>query len=143
MMEEKIPYHVKVYVEGELRIYRMLLAKLDQLKKDQEDIYQRHSQPKGEPVKGSHPGDPTATAALLLERNSEKIEEIEKRIKRIESGLWACADRQRELIEIKYFSAAEPSDEEVMDYMRIGNRNNYYKIKFGGLAKIARKMQIF
>ena len=137
-----IPDHVRTYVEGELRAYRGLKAKMEQLKRDQEDIYHRSNQPRGEPVKGSHKGDPTATAAMLLERNSKEMNEIKKRIERIEAGLNACDKRQKELIEIKYFSVVEPSDGEVMEYMYIGYRTGYYKLKFETLERAAKGMKV-
>lgn len=139
---ERIPDHVKRYVEGELREYRTLKAELEQLKQDRADIYNRFNQPKWEPVKGSHPGDPTSAAAILLEQNSQRTAAIERRLKRMEAGLRACTTKERKLIETKYFNETEPSDDEVMGYLKI-YRKNFYNIKFSAIGRIARVMGIF
>ena len=141
MEMERIPDHVKRYVEGELREYRTLKAELEQLKQDKADIYNRFNQPKWEPVKGSHPGDPTSAAAILLERDTKRMVAIEGRIKRIEAGLRVCTAKEKEIIELKYFSAAEPVDEDVMDFLKMG-RQKYYRLKFSALRRIAKVMGV-
>src|SRR5690554_2230932 len=127
---ERIPDHVKRYVEGELREYRTLKAELEQLKQDKADIYNRFNQPKGEPVKGSHPGDPTSAAAVRLETISRKAANIERKIKKIENGLDNCSTEEKKLIRFRYFSVHEPTDEETIYYLYYGYRNKYFKTKF-------------
>lgn len=134
----KLPRHIKRFVEEELRQYRIHKINLEHLMGEKDDIYNRTRQPTAEPVRGSHPGDPTYTAAVMLEKTEGLIRYYETRIAKIDLGLSMCTDAERELLEYRYMSAYEPTDEEAIIYLRFGNRNKYFSTRDRGLVKIAR-----
>lgn len=133
-----LPVHIKNYVEGELRAYNANKRALEQLKRERDEIYERTRQPQQGPVQGSHPGDPTASAAIILEKIDTQIAHLEKCIAKINHGLAICTELERKIIEMKYMGAYEPTHEETMDILRIGNRNTYWSAKDRALAKIAK-----
>ena len=133
----KIPGHIRTFVEGELREYHALLAKARRLKQEKDDIYNRTRQPIGEPVKGSHSGDPTSSAAIMAEKIDRQIVQSEYRIAKVNAGLSECTAQERELVEIRYLQAYEPTDEEAMAHLRYGNRGAYFNAKFSAIRNIA------
>lgn len=107
----KLPGHIKSFVEGELRQHRINKINLDRLKQEKQDIYHRTRQPTQAPVRGSHPGDPTLSAAVMLEKSEGQIKYYETRIAKVEMGLAMCTDQERLLLECRYMGAYEPTNE--------------------------------
>jgi len=138
----KLPHHVKVFIENELREYKIKKAQLKQLKQDRQDIYYKSRQAVNISVQSGEPGDPTSAAGILAERTDQKIKDLEFWIGRIDSGLAACTERERKLIETRYFNPAEPTDEEVMVYLGFGYRNDYFDTKFRALGRIAKMYEL-
>lgn len=139
----KLPGHIKNFVEGELRQYRINKINLEQLKAEKQDIYHRTRQPKGEPVQGSHPGDPTFSAAVVLEKTEGLIRYYETRIAKVDLGLSMCTDAEKRLLDCRYMGAYEPTNEEAMAYLRFGNRNTYFSTRDRALAKIAKAFGVW
>ena len=139
----KIPWEVKSLIISELRFYRGNKIQLEKLKNDKEDIYHRTYQPAEQPVKGSHPGDPTYSKVVKLQEIEEDIFYLEKRVRNIETGLKACSKEERKLLEYRYMQEYEPTNEETADYMCYGDRNKFYRVRDSALKKIAKVIGIY
>lgn len=139
----RIPGHVKGFIIGELRTYRENKIELKKLKKEKEDIYHRVHQPTREPVKGSHPGDPTYSKVVQLEKTDAMIIYLERRVAIIETGLAMCTEEERKLLEYRYMQECEPTNEQTAEYMRYGDRNKFYRVRDAAIAKIAKAFGIY
>lgn len=139
----KIPWHVKVFVEGELRAYRENKIELEKLRNDRQDTYYRSRQRTDEPVQGSHSGDPTYSKVVQLERIEGMVVYLERRISCVDAGLKMCTREERELLESRYMGEYEPTDQETIYCLRYGFRNKYFKIKDAAILKIAKAFGVY
>ena len=134
----RLPGHVRAFVEGELRQHRVNKISLHRLKRERDDIYHRTRQPNREQVKGSHSGDPISAAVIMAEKTDRMIDAYELRVTKVEAGLEMCTVSERRILQARYMEEYEPTDEEVINYLRYGRRNTYFETRDKGLSKIAK-----
>lgn len=135
---KKIPDHVFHYIENELQLYRTYKRALAELEADLEDLVNRSPQlPFDEVhVRNNSPSDIvnlTVVRSLVIE---EKIKEKLSRIRKIEAGLKLVNDEERNIIELKYFSGIEYTNDYIIEELHI-SRKKFYKLRDGIIYKFA------
>lgn len=133
----QIPSHVFRYVEKELYSYRTYKTAVEELEKDLADILHRSKQFSLDPVPSNREvKDTVSLAALRAVVIENKLEEKLRRIRKIEAGLKLLSPEEREIVETKYFSNLELTNEEVIIQLRL-NRNRFYKLRYEIVRKFA------
>lgn len=58
-----------------------------------------------------------------------KIQQKLWRIRKIEAGLKILTDEEREIVEVKYFSNMDFTNEQIIDQLKM-NRDRFYKLRY-------------
>lgn len=133
----QIPNHVFRYVERELYLYRVYKASVEELKWDLEDIMNRSRQFSVDPIPSNRGQSDTVSLTIVQAAIIEnKIQQKLTRIRKIEAGLQILTDEEREIVETKYFSNVDLTNEQIIAQLNI-NRNRFYKLRYGIVYKFA------
>ncbi len=127
--QPEVPYHVRKYIETELKMYKAYLSAIHLIDEELGEIYQ--SQPKGDgaPVQGGIMSNQPLTKTLKIETLETEMREKLSRVHKIEEGLklFPPGSVNRRIIEVKYFSGNDWSVEQIMAQVGIGRRNTYFE----------------
>lgn len=119
-MSENRKKRVITFLEDELREYRILKIKLQQLKQARANMKLD-----------------TEAAEIWLKNILKNIRACESQIVKIETGLAMCTVEEEELLRNKYFCKPEPNHEKNMMDLCYGNRNTYYRTRDRAFKKMA------
>lgn len=131
------------YVENELYLYRMYKLSLEELKRDLEEISIETGQKPFEvvPIKNG-PGNPVSLMAIRAVVIEEKIKLKSSRIRKIEIGYSLLNPEEKELVDKKYFSGMDYTNEQLIIQFQL-RRNRFYKLRDGVIYKYALIFGIF
>lgn len=131
------------YVENELYLYRMYKLSLEELKRDLEEISIELPQKPFEivPIRNG-PGDPVSLTAIRTVLIEEKIKQNSSRIRKIEMGYSLLNPEEKELVDKKYFSGIDYTNEQLIIQFKL-RRNRFYQLRDGVIYKYALVLGIF